>query len=169
MMNRQSGSSPIASYSSRRAKRRCTHMPSLRGSPFHMQRGPYPERTVSGELELLARLQAQARHPSRQFLECDDEFDLGKLLTNTGMDSVPKREVLAGILAMDVELLWIGEHRLVAVSRSEQQQDVGTLRHRHAPDRSILQGLAAPSDDRRRVAQNFIHRSGDQRRVGEDR
>ena len=57
----------------------------------------------------------QAGHPPRQFLERDDELDLGELLTDAGVNSVAECEVLAGILAMDVEVLRIGEHRLVAI------------------------------------------------------
>ena len=77
---------------------RCWH-----AVPFDMKRRRHPERAVARKLKLLVRLKAQAGQPACQLFQRNPKLDLGELLTDTEMDAIAESEIVARILAGDVE------------------------------------------------------------------
>ncbi|KAG0754184.1 hypothetical protein G6F22_021120 [Rhizopus arrhizus] len=81
------------------------------------------------------------------------------------MRTVPEGELVAGVVAPDVEQVGIGELALVMVGGRTDDQQLGAGRNRHAGNGGIAGGQPAPGRDRPVVAQAFFDRVGNQRRV----
>ena len=84
------------------------------------------------------------------------------------MGAVAEGQVIAGIVAVNVEQVGIDKMLLVVVGRRGDDEQLAAGRNGLAADHHILGGQAPPGGYRAVVAQAFLHGIGDQRGIGAD-
>ena len=123
------------------------------------------EGEVLAEGDGFRMLQLQLRGEPGHFLEGDLGLELGEHVAQAVVDAEPEGQVLAGVGAGDVEVLAGVELGLVPVGRAHEEQQLRAFGDGDAADFGVLEGLAAPADDRAGVAQDLVDGGGDFLRV----
>ncbi len=85
------------------------------------------------------------------------------------MRSVPERQLLVEIFAVEAELVRVLEHPLVAVGGREPDDDALARVHRAPTNLGIAHAAAGREQYRRRDTQTFFDRGNQSRAIGADR
>ncbi|KAF1056008.1 MAG: hypothetical protein GAK34_00426 [Delftia tsuruhatensis] len=132
--------------------------------PLHPQVLGAPERGVGHVGEPLLG-QPHVGQAARELLEEDLHLHARQVLAHALVRAIAEGQVVAGVVAVDVEEVGIGEMPLVMVGRRGHDEQLRARRHGHAADHHVARGQAPPGGHRAVVAQAFLHGIGDQRGV----
>ncbi|CAK0157182.1 Uncharacterised protein [Burkholderia pseudomallei] len=136
----------------------------LRRLPFDPQMLRTTKRRVRHIREALFG-EPHVRQAARQLVDEDLHLHAREMLAHALMRTVAERQVIGGIVAVDVEQVRIGEAALVTIRRRRDDQQLRAGGNRNAADRRVARRDPPPRDDRSAVTQALVDRVRDQRRV----
>ena len=105
------------------------------------------------------------RQTSRQFFQHHFQFKACEGRAQTQVRTVPKREVAARVIALDVKALAVGEYRRVVICRAAVNEKLRPRGNFDALQRNRFARLPPPGDHRRYRPQAFFYRIWDQCRL----
>ena len=105
------------------------------------------------------------RQAARQLLEENLQLHPREVLAHALVRAVAEGQMVAGIVAMDVEQVGVMKVPLVVIARGHDHQDLRAGGQHDATDADILQRDAPPRDDRAGKAQALFDRIRKQRRI----
>ena len=134
----------------------------------HPQRLRPAERDVRVEAELLVLHQREPREPARQLGERQLRLELSEARAQAEVDALAEGQVAAGVGAVEVEGVGLGEDRGVAARGGQPEEELGARGQLDAAHARGLRRHPPPHADRGVEAQRLLDGARDRRRIGDD-
>src|SRR5437762_2560893 len=120
-----------------------------------------PKRSVRQVGEGL-RCELDMGNSSRYFFQKDAHLHTSQVLAHALMPAITERQVVSGIVAIDVQLVRVFEVALVVIGRCGDDQELCVFRDINATNPSVGRSDAPPGDNGACEAKTFLDSIGDQ-------